>query len=312
MTTPFRIGIVGISQQAAENQIRAGRTLANRNVEAASFATPDRFEQMVHQMGLDGVVIAMPAGRQCETALRAFANGLDVFCEAPLGNSAAEAQRMIAAAKDAGRVLGTSYRYPPRVERTMSSVRDGAIGAPQQVKLSVARRVDTSGRGPMAGHGFWKGPDGRGPGVELAGDLCSVIVPLLPNDGAAVAARALHKPIGGSDDSYAFEDRLEVKILGDRELWVVLTVALATGSAELPEDYALECDGREGDLTASMIVARGEDRFPAHLEDWIWSCRGKRQRRSLPGAAVVAHGVLEAAHLSSAEYGRLVTVDLNA
>ncbi len=55
---------------------------------------------------LDAVVIATPSAMHATQTLAALERGLAVFCQKPLGRSAAEARRVVHAARAADRLLG--------------------------------------------------------------------------------------------------------------------------------------------------------------------------------------------------------------
>lgn len=61
--------------------------------------------------GLDGVVIATPSALHAEQSIAALERGLAVFCQKPLGRSAAETSRAVEAARQADRLLGVDFSY---------------------------------------------------------------------------------------------------------------------------------------------------------------------------------------------------------
>lgn len=61
---------------------------------------------------LDGVVIASPSALHADQALTALSAGAAVFCQKPLGRSAAEAQRVVERARAAERLLAVDLCYP--------------------------------------------------------------------------------------------------------------------------------------------------------------------------------------------------------
>ena len=63
--------------------------------------------------GVDGVVIATPSALHAEQAIQALRQGAAVFCQKPLGRTEAEVRDVVAAARDADRLLGVdlSYRF---------------------------------------------------------------------------------------------------------------------------------------------------------------------------------------------------------
>jgi predicted dehydrogenase len=79
---------------------------------------------------LDGVVIATPSALHAEQVTAALQRGLAVFCQKPLAREAAETQRVLAAAREADRLLGVdlSYRHVEALRAAREQVASGAIG----------------------------------------------------------------------------------------------------------------------------------------------------------------------------------------
>jgi predicted dehydrogenase len=82
------------------------------------------------QAKVDGVVIATPSAMHAEQSIRALSRGVAVFCQKPLGRTAAEAQAVIDAARQADRLIGVdfSYRYTQGMQRIAEIVRAGELG----------------------------------------------------------------------------------------------------------------------------------------------------------------------------------------
>jgi len=81
-------------------------------------------------LGLDGIVIATPSALHAEQAVRALEAGAAVFCQKPLGRTAAEARRVVDAARRADRLLAVdlSYRHTEAMVKIRELVRSGALG----------------------------------------------------------------------------------------------------------------------------------------------------------------------------------------
>jgi predicted dehydrogenase len=79
---------------------------------------------------LDGVVIATPSALHAEQSIRALDRGIAVFCQKPLGRTAAEAAAVVAAARRADRLLGVdfSYRFTEGMRRIRDSIAAGELG----------------------------------------------------------------------------------------------------------------------------------------------------------------------------------------
>jgi predicted dehydrogenase len=81
-------------------------------------------------MDLDGVVIATPSALHADQAIAALRHGVAVFCQKPLGRSAAEVRCVIDAARQADRLLAVdlSYRFTQGMTRIRELIGSGALG----------------------------------------------------------------------------------------------------------------------------------------------------------------------------------------
>lgn len=93
--------------------------------------------EALFDQGLDGLVIATPSALHALQAESALARGLAVFCQKPLGRTAAETARVVRAARAADRLLGVdlSYRETAAMRQVRSVVASGAIGEIYAVDL---------------------------------------------------------------------------------------------------------------------------------------------------------------------------------
>jgi predicted dehydrogenase len=89
----------------------------------------ERYEDLLRER-LDGVVIATPSAMHADQALLALERGMAVFCQKPLGRTAAETRRVVSAARTADRLLGVdlSYRALEGVRRMGEFCRSGRLG----------------------------------------------------------------------------------------------------------------------------------------------------------------------------------------
>jgi len=89
-------------------------------------------------LDLDGLVIATPSGLHAEQAIRALEAGLAVFCQKPLGRSAAEVEAVLEAARRADRLLGIdlSYRFTAAMRTVKAMVESGQLGGIHAVDLT--------------------------------------------------------------------------------------------------------------------------------------------------------------------------------
>ena len=90
-------------------------------------ATSD-WRELVSDPKIDAIVIATPQAYHREIAEAAFANGLAVMCEKPMGTSVSDAEAMVKAA--AGHVNMVAYNYirTPASQFARQLIEDGVIG----------------------------------------------------------------------------------------------------------------------------------------------------------------------------------------
>lgn len=110
-------------------------------ITAARASAPDAcvVESLDALLGLelDGVVLATPSALHAEQSIQALDRGVAVFCQKPLARTADETERVIAAAREADRLLGVdlSYRHTAGMQRVRDLVRDGALGRVYAIDL---------------------------------------------------------------------------------------------------------------------------------------------------------------------------------
>mgnify|MGYP004501379193 CR=1 FL=1 len=88
--------------------------------------------------GVDGVVIATPSALHAEQSINALERGAAVFCQKPLGRTAAEARAVVDAARTADRLLAVdlSYRFTDGMGRIREQLAQGALGKVYAVDLT--------------------------------------------------------------------------------------------------------------------------------------------------------------------------------
>lgn len=133
------VGWIGRHRMAAIAESGAGEVVAVADpspkcsaeaLAAAPAAAAVRGLDELLDMDLDGVVIATPSALHAEQAIRALGAGAAVFCQKPLGRTAAETKAVVDAARAADRRLGVdfSYRHTEALRRLRQLVRSGELG----------------------------------------------------------------------------------------------------------------------------------------------------------------------------------------
>jgi len=101
------------------------------------------YEALLADREVTQIYLALPNALHAEWTERAAAAGKHVLCEKPLATSAAEAERMFAAARANGVWLMEAfmYRFHPQTLRLQEILASGAIGAIRLIRASFAFSV---------------------------------------------------------------------------------------------------------------------------------------------------------------------------
>ena len=145
MSPPVKVGVVGLGYwgpNLARNFDRlpgaALSWICDASEEARSRWSPqfpgvrvaDDFEDLLGDPSLDAVAIATHVPSHAELALRVLEAGKHCFVEKPLAQSVAEAEQVVAAAQDSGRLLmvGHLLEYHPGLEKLKEIADSGELG----------------------------------------------------------------------------------------------------------------------------------------------------------------------------------------
>jgi predicted dehydrogenase len=98
--------------------------------ELTSCAVVETFDELL-DMDLDGLVIATPSALHAAQAAAALERGVAVFCQKPLGRTAAETAQVVDVARRADRLLGVdlSYRFLEGARRIRELIQSGELGS---------------------------------------------------------------------------------------------------------------------------------------------------------------------------------------
>ncbi|MBF6589664.1 MAG: Gfo/Idh/MocA family oxidoreductase [Ktedonobacterales bacterium] len=104
------------------------------------------YEALLADAEVEAVYIPLPNALHAEWTIRAAEHGKHVLCEKPLGMTADEVRRMIAASQANGVLLMEAfmYRFHPRIQWALAQLAAGRVGAPRFVRATFA--FDIRGR----------------------------------------------------------------------------------------------------------------------------------------------------------------------
>ncbi|MFS0634711.1 Gfo/Idh/MocA family oxidoreductase [Mesobacillus foraminis] len=160
--TKLRIGIIGIGGIAQGRHIPAFLELSDRcEVTALSDVNFTRAKEAADKFGVpfvfedyhelfkvvDAVCICTPNKFHAEITLAAFQAGVHVMCEKPMALSAAECELMLAASKQANKVLAIAYHYRFMKEAQAAKKLMREVGAPLVTRIQALRRRKVPGWG---------------------------------------------------------------------------------------------------------------------------------------------------------------------
>ena len=100
----------------------------------------DDYDRLASDPTIDAVYVALPNSMHAEYTIRALEAGKHVLCEKPMANTPAECERMIAAARAAGRKLMIAYRlrYEPYNQALIKLAQDPSELGPTRIILADA------------------------------------------------------------------------------------------------------------------------------------------------------------------------------
>jgi predicted dehydrogenase len=196
---------------------------------------------------LDGIVIATPSALHAEQSIAALDKGIAVFCQKPLGRTAAEVEAVVAAARRADRLLGVdfSYRHTEAFRAIRERVRAGELGQIFGIDL-----VFHNAYGPDKPWFYDPALSGGGCLMDLGVHLVDLALWLL--DFPEVTDASGHLFAGG--------EPLAARP-GEVEDYAVATLTLATGTiVRLASSWRLHA-GRDAVITADVMGTKAGASF---------------------------------------------------
>lgn len=247
-------------------------------------------------LGLDGIVIATPSAFHAEQSIQALAAGAAVFCQKPLGRTAAEAQAVVDAARAADRLLGVdlSYRHTEATRKIAELVRGGALGRLFAVDLTFHNAY-----GPDKPWFYDAAQSGGGCVVDLGVHLVDLALWLLDfpevADVAATLLRGGEKLRAGEVEDYATASFTA----GGVDIRLACSWRLNAGRDAVIEAAFYGTDGGAAlrnvggsfyDFTAEHFAGTHARTIAAPPDDWggraaaDWAMRLAKDRRFNPAA----------------------------
>ena len=226
---------------------------------------------------LDGVVIATPSALHAEQSIAVLDRGIPVFCQKPLGRTAAEVRAVVDTGRRADRLLGVdmSYRHTAAMRAIRDLVRNGWLG-----HVYAAELVFHNAYGPDGGWFYDRRLSGGGCVMDLGIHLVDLALWILGGDVEDVAADlfAGGRPLRVRDDD-AVDDYAEIRLrlAGDRVVRIACSWNLNAGRDAVMEARfhgtergasMVNIDGSFYDFRAELHDGTATDRIVDPPDDW--------------------------------------------
>ena len=157
------------------------------------------YEKVLKDSDVDAVILVTPHSQHEDQLHAAIAAGKQIFCEKPLSLTKASAERMVAAARDAGLIMGVGHerRFESTMEEIERIVSSGEIGTHMHVEANFSHDIFAT-----VDADNWRGSQEEAPAAGMTGmgvHLTDLFISMLgPVEAVAAQAakRVLDLPTG--------------------------------------------------------------------------------------------------------------------
>ena len=214
------------------------------------------YKELVARDDLDAISVCAPNHLHAPVAIAALKSGKHVLCEKPLARTGAEAEAIVLAAREAGRVVQVAFTQRERgdVQVLKRHIMDGKLGRIYHVKATWMRRNGIPGMGSWFTN---KEMAGGGPLIDLGVHLIDMALylmgePEIESVSCATYAELGPQGRGGRGDAKTIiGDAYEVEDLATAFIRLSggATLSLEAGWAayrESSDDFGLTLYGTEG------------------------------------------------------------------
>ena len=261
---------------------------------ARTFTT---LEEALADPAVDAVYVATPVFLHASQTIQSLRAGKHVICEKPMAMNEPEAQTMVRAAEESGKVFGVAYyrRCYPKIQRANELIGAGVIGKPVFAELTNHMWFDGSGN---RGWLFDPAKAGGGPLFDIASHRIDVLnflfgQPLRVN---GQLSNVVHH--------YAVEDNATVMIEYVNGVRGVVDVRWHTHAKR--DECRIR--GTDGEIEMSplngpdLIYPGGRESLPTHdnlhypmIENFVDAVEGKAELLSSGASAYLTDWVTEQA-----------------
>jgi predicted dehydrogenase len=207
---PLRVGVVGLGY-AGRTHLESYLQLPDTHVIALADPDPERLSRLgeIHNIphlhhdhqellareDLDAISVCTPNHLHAPVAIAALERGRHVLCEKPLARSGPEAEAIVQAAIQAGRVLKVAFNHRARADVVALKhyIETGGLGHIYYAKAYWLRRSGIPGLGSWFTN---KEMAGGGPLIDLGVHVLDMALYLLDEPQALMVSAAIYAELG--------------------------------------------------------------------------------------------------------------------
>lgn len=214
------------------------------------------YKEVLAMPEIDVVHVLTPNKEHAEISIDALHAGKQVMCEKPMAKSAADAQRMVDAARETGNKLTIGYQHRHKAESIYAKkmIEDGMLGEIYYAKCMAVRRRGT----PNWGVFLNKEEQGGGPVIDIATHSLDLCLYLMNNYEPEMVVGKAHKKIDHPEGANMWGDEgvstseLEEAACGFIRMkngaTIILETSWALNTINTVEEGSCELCGTKGGL----------------------------------------------------------------
>lgn len=270
----LRIGIIGCGGIANGKHLPSLKALNRADIVAFCDLIPERAEKAAKEYGtpdakvytdyhellkdesIDVCYVLTPNRSHADISIDALHAGKHVMCEKPMAKTAADARRMVEAAKETGKKLtiGYQHRQKPASKYVKSCIERGDLGEIYYAKALAIRRRGT----PNWGVFLNEYEQGGGPLIDIGTHSLDLTLYLMNNYKPKMVVGTKYKKVEnpecgnpwggwGPDENKTLEDAAFGFIVMENGATITLDATWALNTSEpIPEGSCVLCGSKSG------------------------------------------------------------------
>ncbi len=293
MSKRLRIGIIGCGGIANNKHMPSLKALGivdmvafcdiiveKAQKAAKDFGTPDAkvysdYKELIADKTIDVIHVLTPNKSHAQITIDSLHSGKHVMCEKPMAKTAADAERMVKAAKESGKKLTIGYQHRHKESATFlkKTVNRGDLGEVYYAKAYAIRRRGT----PNWGVFLNEEEQGGGPLIDIGTHSLDLTLWMMDNYKPKMVVGTKYKKLTNPDcanpwgpwdvNQHTVEDSAFGFIVMENGATVSLETSWALNTSEpVPEGSLMICGTKAGAQIKRDVLTINKDEFGKLLE----------------------------------------------